>query len=56
VPLEVPPPMKPDMKQPRVMSYYLGNHIEASGFFRHDRESRRGGTHYLEVRTAEIAP
>lgn len=55
-PIEVPPPVKPDMKQPRVMSYYLGNHIEARGFFREDKDARFGGTNYLEVRTAEIVP
>jgi tetratricopeptide (TPR) repeat protein len=55
-PLEVPPPMKTDIKQPRVMSYFLGNYIEARGFFRQDRDARFGGTHYLEVRAAEIVP
>ncbi|UCC12900.1 MAG: hypothetical protein JSW02_05085 [candidate division WOR-3 bacterium] len=55
-PIEVPPPVKPDMKQPRVMSYYLGNNIEACGFFREDKDARFDGAYYLEVRTAEIVP
>jgi hypothetical protein len=55
-PLEVPPPVKPDIEQPRVMSYYLGNNIEARGFFREDRDARFGGVYYIEVRTAEIVP
>ncbi len=56
VPIEIPPPVKPDMKQPRVMSYYLGNNIEARGSFREDKDARFGGAYYLEVRTAEIIP
>lgn len=55
-PLEVPPSMKPDTEQPRVMSFFLGNYIEASGFFRRDKDARSGGTHYLEVRSADIVP
>lgn len=54
VPLEVPPPMKPDQTPPRVMGYYLDKTLTIGGYFRKDETDRFTGDYYFEVIDARV--
>jgi hypothetical protein len=48
-PLELPPPLNPDLTPPKVMDSYLEKEIRAGGYFRMDDTDRFEGDYYLEV-------
>lgn len=53
-PLELPPPMNPDMTPPKVMGFYLDKEIRAGGYFRKDEQDRFSGDYYFEVFDAQV--
>jgi hypothetical protein len=53
-PLELPPPINPDLTPPKVMSSYLNKEVRAGGYFRKDDTDRFDGDYYFEVFDAQI--
>lgn len=53
-PLELPPPINPDITPPKVMGTYLDKEIMAGGYFRKDEQDRFKEDYYFEVFDAQI--